>query len=155
MRSIATSLDLQDLRKLSFTGEIAASGRTDWELVGKLGATVVQPCAITLVPVTTRIDVPVRRLFQRDYVEIDVPEAEMPEDDETEQLTAWIDPAAVMLEALDLALPLYPRTPGAELGNLAVTEPGVAPLRDEDTKPFAGLAAFKDQLSGDGGPDKN
>ena len=148
LKEIADMLNLDGLRKLSFTGEVSALGAADWQLTGKLGATVIQPCAVTLTLVTTRIDTSVRRVYQRDLEEIDAPEAEMPEDDEVEALTAWIDPGQVMIEALDLALPLYPRAEGAELGTLAVTEPGVAPMTDEDAKPFAGLAALKDQLAG-------
>lgn len=146
-------MELLGLRKLSFSGEVSAVGDADWQLQGTLGATVIQPCAVTLEPVTTRIDTPVRRLYQRDFIEVDAPEVEMPENDEVESLTAWIDPGAVMLEALDLALPLYPRKEDAELGEMVVTEPGVKPMRDEDTRPFAGLAALKDQLEAGKKPD--
>ena len=45
-----------------------------------------------------------------------------------------------------LALPLYPRSENAELGEAVFTEDGVAPLKDEDTKPFAGLAALRDRF---------
>lgn len=147
MAFLANELELSGLRKLRFLGQIKAHGTTDWELTGKLGATVTQPCAVTLVPVTTRIDVPVRRLFLRDYEEIEAPEAEMPEDDETERLGAWIDPEAVMIESLSLAIPDFPRAEGAELGEVVLTEPGVAPLTDEAAKPFAGLADLKSQMS--------
>ncbi|MEM9576189.1 MAG: DUF177 domain-containing protein [Pseudomonadota bacterium] len=146
LKEIAAALDLLSLRKLSFVGEISAEGSADWRLTATLGATLVQPCAVTLEPVTTRIDVPVTRLFQRDYVEVDAPEVEMRDDETTEPIPTWIDPDSIMLEALDLNLPLYPRAPGAALGEVVVTEPGVTPLRDEDTRPFAGLAALKDQL---------
>ena len=147
MKQMAADLDLLGLRKLSFSGSIEASGKADWVLKAQLGATVVQPCAVTLEPVTTRIDVPVRRLYQHDFVDVDAPEAEMPDDDTIEPIPQWIDPAAVMQESLLLALPLYPRAEGAELGEMVVTEPGRAPMRDEDAKPFAGLAALKDQLT--------
>lgn len=146
LKIIANDMGLSTLRKFSFSGEVSAEGDTDWRLTAKLGATVVQPCAVTLEPVTTRIDVPVQRLFQRDFVDVDAPEAEMPEDDTVEPLQHWIDPGAVMQEALLLALPLYPRAPGAELGELVVTEPGVTPMQDEDARPFAGLADFKAKL---------
>jgi uncharacterized metal-binding protein YceD (DUF177 family) len=146
MDQIAQTLGLLKLRKLSFQGRIVAEGRADWRLDGKLGATVTQPCSVTLAPVTTRIDAPVARLYQHGYEETEAPEVEMPEDDTIERLTAWIDPGAVMLEALDLNLPLYPRLPDAELGEMVVTEPGVAPMRDEDAKPFAGLAGLRDSL---------
>lgn len=146
LKIIAAQLDLLGLRKLSFTGEISAQGRADWRLDAKLGATVIQPCAVTLEPVTTRIDVPVTRVFVREHHEADAPEIEMPEDDTVEPLGVWIDPEAVMTEALDLNLPMYPRADGAELGKMTVTEPGIAPMQDEDARPFAGLAALKDQL---------
>ena len=48
---IATELELLGLRKLSFAGEIRGEGTADWRLEGVLGATVVQPCAVTLAPV--------------------------------------------------------------------------------------------------------
>jgi uncharacterized metal-binding protein YceD (DUF177 family) len=144
LATLAQELGLLALRKLSFFGEITGSGRSDWHLTGKLGATVVQPCSVTLEPVTTRIDTVVTRRFVKDYEEIDSPEAEVPEDDTTEPLGAWIDPASVMIEALVLALPLYPRAPGAELGEAVFAAPGTAPMRDEDARPFAALASLRD-----------
>lgn len=146
LKKIAAELDLLGLRKLSFEGEINGEGQVDWRLNATLGATVIQPCAVTLEPVTTRIDAPVSRLYQRHFVDVDAPEAEMPDDDATEPLGAWIDPAEVMIEALVLNLPLYPRADGAELGEMVVTAPGLKPMSDEDARPFAGLAALKDQL---------
>ena len=152
LTAIAGTLDLTRLRKLRFEGTVRGHGARDWLLAGTLGATVTQPCGVTLAPVTTRLDVPVRRLYLRDYgsyENIDAPEVEMPEDDEIEPLGSWIDPEAVMIEALSLALPLYPRAPDVDLGETVLTEPGVAPLTKQAMKPFAGLAALKDQLKDD------
>ena len=151
MRAIADDLALLDLRKLRFTGQIAPEGRTDWVLEGTLGATVVQPCVATLEPVTTRIDAPVTRRYLADFTEPDEPETEMPEDETEEALGTHIDPHAVMVEALSLALPLYPRAEDAEAVTVRVTEPGKTAMNDEDAKPFAGLAALKNQL--ETGPD--
>ena len=53
----------------------------------------------------------------------------------------------VALEALELAIPLYPRAPGAELGAVEAIPEGAAALEDEVIKPFAGLA---DLLKGQG-----
>lgn len=148
--AFSDELDLLGLRKLRFSGQFKASGKSDWRLTGMLGATVIQPCTVTLEPVTTRIDQPVERLFVKDFDKLEEEEIEMPEDDTIEQLGAWIDPEAVMIEALCLALPEYPRIEGADLGQAIFTQPGNAPMRDEDARPFAGLAALKDQLkSGD------
>lgn len=142
LRAIADELGLTGLRKLAFSGSVRADGPRDWRLEGQLGATVTQPCAVSLEPVTTRIDEPVIRRYLTDPtpIEPDSEEAEMPEDDTAEPLQSVIDPGAVMIEALSLALPMHPRAPGVELGEVVVTEPDATPLRDEDTRPFAGLA---------------
>lgn len=151
LSEIARELELDALRKLSFSGSISPMGKSDWILKAALGATVVQPCVVTLEPVTTRIDVPVRRQFIANYTLPDEPEAEMPEDDTLESLGQWIDPAVVMIEALALAVPDYPRKDHAELGQMVYTKPGKAPMTDEDAKPFAGLGDLKAKLAKDDG----
>lgn len=146
LADIAAALELSTLRKLSFEGRIKPLAGTDWTLEGRLGATVVQPCVVTLEPVTTRIDIDVTRQFIRGLEDPDEPEAEMPEDDTVEPLGAWIDPAIVMQEALSIAVPDYPRKDSAELTETIFTEPGAAPMTDADARPFAGLADLKSKL---------
>ncbi len=143
---IAEDLGILGIRKLSFAGKIAAEGKRDWKLAAQLGATVEQACVVTLDPVVTRIDQTVTRKFVAD-MEADLEEeVEMPEDDSEEPLGSEIDLIRVMTEALALALPDYPRRDDATLENIAFSAPGVAPMTDEDTKPFAGLAGLKDKL---------
>lgn len=143
---IAGELGILGIRKLSFSGEVQAQGKTDWQLTAKLGATVEQSCVVTLEPVVTRIDQTVSRSFIADMVTDLEEELEMPEDDTQEQLGPEIDLIRVMTESLALALPDYPRRDDATLENTAFSAPGVAPMTDEDTKPFAGLATLKDKL---------
>lgn len=149
LEAIKDDLGLLGLRKLSFVGDVRAQGKRDWALNGKLGATVIQPCVVTLDPVTTRIDIPVARIFVADWVDPTEAEFEIPEGDDTEQLGAEIDPTLVMVETLSLALPQYPRKDGAELGQADFTEPGKQAMTDEDVKPFAGLAGLRDALKKD------
>ena len=52
-RALADQLGLSGLRKLSFRGELCPEGARDWRLTAQLGATVTQPCVVTLAPVTT------------------------------------------------------------------------------------------------------
>lgn len=146
---IAEEMDLIGLKKLRFKGEVKARGQRDFELRGHIGFTVVQPCVVSLEPVSTRVDAPVDRLFIAGLELPDGEEVEMTEDDTTEPLGSHIELEAVMLESLALNLPLYPRKNGAELGESVHAEPGVTPMRDEDTRPFAGLAALRDQLKSD------
>jgi uncharacterized metal-binding protein YceD (DUF177 family) len=141
-KAIAASLDLLDLPQMVFDGDIRPSGKRDMVLTGKLTALAVQPCSITLDPVKTKIDEPVLRQYLADFETPKGEEVEIPDDDSMEALGDVIDAAAVAIEALALALPLYPRAPGVELGEMVVGPPGVKPLRDEALKPFAGLAGL-------------
>lgn len=143
---IAAALDLSDLRKLSLRGEMRAAGRDDWVLEAVLGATVTQPCVVTLAPVTTRIDTPVIRRFVADWHEPGAgSEVEMPADDTAEPLRDPVDLGEILTEALALALPTYPRAENAELGEARFAPPGRAPLDDEETRPFAALAALRNK----------
>jgi len=136
---LAAELGVVRIRKLDFRGRLTVEGRHDWRLEGVLGATVVQDCVVTAQPVTTRLDETVIRRFLREMPEPAEPEAEIPDDDTLEPLGATIDPGAVMVEALALAIPDYPRAPGAELPDSATGDTGP----DERPNPFAALAALK------------
>lgn len=144
--TLAKELDIKGIRKLRFEGTLKAQGKKDWVLKAKLGATVVQPCVVTLEPVATRIDVPVTRVFLAEWDTPETAEVEMHEDDTKEPLGTYIDTAAIMAEALSLALPLYPRKDGAAVESTVFAEPGVKPMTDEDARPFAGLAGLRDTL---------
>ncbi|MGC1502912.1 MAG: DUF177 domain-containing protein [Sulfitobacter sp.] len=146
LKEIAAELGFTSLRKLSFSGGITPLAGTDWTLEARLGATIVQPCVVTLEPVITRIDLNVTRNYINTFAYPDEPEVEIPEDDTSEPLGSWIDPGIVMREALALAAPDYPRKGDAELGQMVYTKPGEAPMTDEDARPFAGLADFKSKL---------
>lgn len=145
LAAILASLELIGLKKLRFEGQLSPSGKTDWSLTAKLGATVTQPCVVTLIPVTTRLDMPVERHFIADHSVFaeeagDDVEVEMDPDETREPLRGIIDPGEIMLEALALALPLYPRADGAALESAQFAAPGTVPMQDEDARPFAGLA---------------
>lgn len=145
--AIAADLGLLSLPQMLFDGEIRPAGKRDLILTGKLTALAIQPCSVTLEPVKTKVDEAVTRKYLADYVMPDGEEVEIPEDDTQEPLGEVIDAAAVAMEALSLALPLYPRAPGVELGEIVVAPQGAEPLRDADLKPFAGLAALMSKVA--------
>lgn len=150
--AVAGALGLDAVKKLRFAGRLVPEGARDWRLEASLGATVVQPCVVTLEPVTTRIDTPVTRLFVADPGLPDPEpgsETEMPEDDSREPLGAVIDLARVMEESLALAVPDYPRAEGVELAEAQFAAPGVAPMTDDDARPFAALKGLRDRLDAD------
>lgn len=133
---LAKQLNLLALPELHFSGRLTASGSDDWRLSGKLTATVVQACVVTLEPVKTSISEHVSRVYSPHITPPEEDEVEIPEDD-IEPLGQYIDAAEVMAEALALALPLYPRAEGAQLD-----APKADETTDEDSarRPFAGLA---------------
>lgn len=146
LTALARLLDAQDVRKLRFKGDLTALPGGGWGLKAELGATVVQSCVVSLEPVMTRIDQPVRRRFLRDMPSFGPdfgPAAE--DEDEIEPLGERIDLGLVATEALALALPSYPRKPGVTLEAAVFSAPGVRPLSDMDVKPFAALAALRAQ----------
>lgn len=146
--AIAAHLGILSVSGLRFDGAIHPEGRTDFRLEGRLVARVVQPCSVTLEPVATAIDEPVIRRYVAGMVLPEAEEVEIPEDTDSEPLPEVIDAGAVALEALALALPLYPRAPGAGLGEAAFAPPGAEPVVEEKVNPFAALAALKSRLDG-------
>ena len=155
--ALAEDLGLLALYALELTGEIRPAGRDELVLDATLTARADQACSITLAPVPASVTEAVRRRYIAGLAEPEGDEVEMPEDDSQEPMPEVIDLAEVAAEALALALPLYPRAPGAELGQIVHAEQGVTPLSDADLKPFAGLQglaaklAAKDEPGSEGG----
>lgn len=155
-RAIAADIGVPALRKIRFTGTLAPMGKRDWKMQARLGATVTQDCVVTLAPVTTRIEDEVSRHWIAGLVTApEGDEVEMPDDVTQEPLGVEIDLGEVLVEALALALPLYPRAEGAALETQNFTEPGITPMTDEAARPFAGLAGLRDKLSGESDPSDN
>lgn len=140
--AIAAELGLDALSRLEFRGSLRAEGTEGWLLTGRLTARVVQPCVITLKPVRSDIDDPVRIQFSPHLSTPEGDEVEMP-DETLEPLGNFIDLTAIMVEALSLAIPAYPRAEGAALPAAATPDAPEADTR----RPFAGL----DKLLGGGG----
>ncbi len=141
---IAALLGAQSVKKMRIEGTLHPFGKAGWMLKGQLGATVVQSCVVTLEPVQTRIDVKVTRRYLpgleplADGIELG------PEDDlEIEELPEVLDLGALAAEELALALPDYPRAPGAVLPTEAHVDD---PEEDARENPFAVLEALKDKM---------
>ncbi|MEM9436892.1 MAG: DUF177 domain-containing protein [Pseudomonadota bacterium] len=153
LSDLAWALDLTDLRKVRAEVTLSPQGNSDWHMSVRWGATVVQPCVVTLAPVTTRLEEQDGRTFTAHMPEISEAETEMPDDDRLDPLPDTVDLKDILREMISLALPPYPRAADAELKTTVFGPPGTAPMTDEDAKPFAGLASLKDKLGeGNDGP---
>jgi uncharacterized metal-binding protein YceD (DUF177 family) len=146
--AIARDLGLLALDMLRLTGTVTPRGRDELVLEARLRAVADQACVVSLAPVPVRLDEGLRRRYVAGLALPEGDEVEMPEDPDTEAMPDEIDLAAVAAEALALALPLYPRAPGAELGQTVHAAEGVPPLTDAALKPFAGLAGLAAKLGG-------
>ena len=147
---IAAELGVDALRKVRFQGDLRPMGKSGWELRAKLGATVVQPCVVTLAPVTTRIETQAERRYTNAPLPDAAAEMEMPEDENREPIPGKLDLLQVIAETLSLAIPEYPRAPGVALGDAQFTAPGLKPMTDDDAKPLAGLAELKKRMQDKG-----
>ncbi|MGZ9812435.1 YceD family protein [Pseudoroseicyclus sp. H15] len=148
LKALADGLGILGVRKLRFEGVLSPTGAQDWQLTGKLGATVVQECVATLKPVTTRLDEDVARRFMADLPPPPPGEVEMPQDETIEPLDNRIDVAEIVEEALALALPPWPRAddaPPVEVHSGDGEDPG----EEKRENPFAALKGLRDQMDGD------
>ena len=149
-QAIARALNISKLRKLKFRGHLSPLGQSGWQLAASLGATAEQPCIITLKPVTTRIDEKIERRFVSPPPDpAPGSETEIPADETIEAITSSIELGQIMVEALALALPQFPRAPGAELKQATFTEPGKPAMSDADARPFARLKILRDAPKND------
>ncbi|MDO5620637.1 MAG: DUF177 domain-containing protein [Paracoccus sp. (in: a-proteobacteria)] len=133
-QAIADDLGILALPALHLTGTLQAEAGDSWGFEGRIEAKAVQECVVSLVPVETSIAEAVRRRWSPYVTTPEGDEAEMG-DDETDPLEQFIDMGAVMVESLALALPPFPRAPGAALPDAPEESP------EPDTRrPFADLA---------------
>jgi len=149
LERIAEYLDVLSVRKVRFDGEITSDVDFGLRLKGQLGATVTLKCVVTLEQFNQRIDVEIRRVFTEDPEDDAVTgEVELAEnfDDDIEILGTHIDIGSIALEELSLNLPAFPRAPDANLETVQFAPPGVRPLDDAASKPFAALAALKSKI---------
>ena len=145
-KAIAAAAGLLELPRLEAVFDLARQGgenSTDsLRVTGRVAATVIQRCVVTLEPVANEIEEAVDLLFQPQPDASIAPAADgggfrdIDADDPPETLRdGAVDLGAVAVEFLLLGLDPYPRKPGAAFAAPAA----------EDTAghPFAALAALK------------
>ena len=140
------SLKLLALDRLEFSGQIEPRGRDEFRLEAKLTASAAQACIVTLAPVRSEIAETVIRRYVAGLAPVEGDDIEMPEDDSLEPMPDTLDLAEIAIEALMLALPLYPRAEGAEFAGATLAPPGATPIPETEAKPFSGLATLADRL---------
>ena len=144
MQAIADQFDLLEAPDLAFEADIAPWRGGGAIMRGTIKGAVVQPCVVTLEPVSDTLDEVFEARFVPEGSPLSKPrltsDAEMvvdPEGDDTPETFSGdtLDLGAIWLEFLALSLDPYPRVEGASLD-----EPEV----EARPSPFAALAALKD-----------
>lgn len=144
--ALARELGIIAVEALTFQGSLTPVGRRDFTLQAELSARVVQPCVVTLQPVSTALHDTVLRRFSEDYREPVGDEVEL-QDDTIEPLPEVIDVGSVATEALALLLPEYPRARDAVFAGIDAEAAATDDEADARPKPFAGLADLAEKLA--------
>lgn len=145
LAELARYLGVNRIDRLTLAGFISPAGDDGWRVRGRLVAKLEQACVVSLAPLRSRHDAEIERLYlpeDRLIAELEV-QVSHDEQDAPDPFTDSIDPAQFAVESLVLMIDPYPRAEGAELGRRSFAAPGVTPLSDEASLPFASLAALK------------
>ena len=153
-------LDLIGLSDFTVEADVK-KWRKGVRVTGTIKASVIQRCIVTLDPVPDQISETFDRGFlpERDLVGETKPGQEVEIEDDAELgdlpdiLGDTLDLGEIASEALSLALNPYPRAEGEEPLDLQAAPPGERPMSDNDVKPFASLAAYREKLEKQGKDD--
>jgi len=146
-------LDLIGLTDFSVGAEIR-KWRNGLRATGTIKAKVIQSCIASLEPVPDEISDTFDRGFlpEKDLVGDTKPGQEVEIEDDAELgdlpdiLADTLDLGEIATEALSLALNPYPRADGEAPLDAQAAPPGETPMSDNDVKPFASLAAYRERL---------
>lgn len=140
-QAIAQEIGLVALPQLSATFDLTRRGADGLRVEGRVTATVVQSCVVTLEPVESEIDEPVELFFQPEpAVETDTGEEADFHPTEGEEppeplVNGTVDLGTIATEFLILGIDPYPRKEGVVFD--------APPANDPASHPFAALAALK------------
>lgn len=156
--ALAERFGLLELSAFAAEASLRRRKDTGWiELKGRLHATVVQECVVTLEPVVNRVEGEIDELFDdssarrtgdrrdtKERIEVDLdPVADEPEPLDAETL----DVGEIIAQVLSLSIEPYPRAPGVPESRTPLGAAGSAQegQGSGEPSPFAALALLKDR----------
>lgn len=143
LRALADANGLQSVERLEAELDLVREGRSTLRVRGRLEADVVYSCVVTLEAVPGHVSEEIDVRF-RDGPSFDAPggEVSMEADDPPEPAPGGMaDVGAIVAEFLSLGLDPYPRSPGANLDDIAP--------RPSRESPFAALQQLKTARDGE------
>ncbi len=144
--ALTKRLGLLDLEKLDARLTLKPSGSRKVKVTGTVSARVVQPCVVSLEPVTTEIEAEIAlRLVPEEEVTADAGLLE-DEDDVQPYDGDTVDLGEIVTQTLSLHLPDFPRAPSAQWADRIEDDGDGRDRTAEDgarENPFAKLAVLK------------
>lgn len=142
--ALARRFGVEAVWAFSFQIEAAPWGPGGLRLRGRAEARLTQTCVVSLEPLEKVVSEPVERFLAPANRLAEAQALLDPDLDEApEPLGGPVDLGEIAAETVALAIDPYPRAPGAAFEGARSAPPGVAPLTDEQARPFAALAALK------------
>ncbi len=136
--AVAAAVGVEAMPALEASFDLVRIGADGVRLAGRVQATVVQSCVVTLEPLESRVDEAVELVFlpepggPADAAGLQPIEGEEPPE---ALVDGKLDLGAIAVEFVFLGIDTYPRKPGAVFD--------AAPAGDPSSHPFAALAALK------------
>jgi hypothetical protein len=145
LAELARYLDVDRITRLTLAGFISPAEGGGWRVRGRLVAKLEQACVVSLASVRSRHDAEIERLYLPADMIAPEPEVLISHDDQDapDPFIDRIDPAQFAVETLTLMIDPYPRAESIEMERRIFAAPGVTPLSDEASLPFAGLGVLK------------
>ena len=142
-------LNIEELKVFSFQGQFIQVNKNDYILSASFNATLIQLCIISLRPIKTKINHKINQCYSAEekvnkskYISIDHDSVEK------EQIKSEINVGDIMLEALSLEIPLYPKKKNLRFKGLTITDSEIKPLDQSLNNPFFSLKEhqFKNKI---------
>ena len=137
-------LKIEELKAFSFHGQFFQLNENDYMLRASFNATLVQLCIISLNPIRTKISNKINQSYSDEDNNQKTNHLLIDHDSiEKEQIKSEINVGDIMLEALSLEIPLYPKKKNAKFEGITVTESEIKPLDQTLNNPFLSLKKLK------------
>ena len=136
-------LRVEELLNFSFKGWLVQSKRNNYNLQASFKATVVQNCVITSKPVKTKIENTIKRYYADENKENSGENLAINLNSrEIEPIHRQLDISAVIVEALCLRIPDYPRKKNVKFEGVTITGNGLKPIEKTLSSPFSILKDY-------------
>ena len=133
-------LKIEELKGFAFEGQFSQLNKNDYRLRVSFNATLVQLCIISLKPMKTKINHKINQFYTAEdsvnkgnYISIEYDSVEK------EHIKSEINVGDIMLEALSLEVPLYPKKKNVKFEGITITESAIKPLQKTINNPFLSL----------------